>query len=102
MCRDRLSFRGIALRVADSTVCEKLCDWSRRFHAGEMTVDDVQESFAALSNEDVSALPAPLGAAVAGARQELDAIRYGMCQAGQAGEISRIFNDLESLMTRLD
>jgi hypothetical protein len=84
--------------VAVQDVRDKLADWSLRFRTGEMTVDDVQEAFAALTELEISDLPGDICVALAEARQELDAIRFGMCESGQTGEISRIFGRLDSLL----
>lgn len=65
-----------------------------------MTVEEVQDAFAALREDDIGKLPPELRKGVASARQELDAIRFGMCKTGQAGEIRRIFADLDALMVR--
>lgn len=71
--------------------------WADRFRRGELTVEDVQERFATISETELQNLAADLRAGVIQARQELDAIRYGMCEAGQRGELERIFRELERL-----
>jgi hypothetical protein len=82
-------------------ICERLRDWSLRFRAGDMTVEDVQDAFAALRDQEIDALNPELSRAVAAARQELDAIHFGMCESGQADEISRVFAYLDTLIIRL-
>ena len=79
--------QGNALRT-------RILGWSRAFRQGELTPDDVQERFAGLSDEELAALPA----SITRARNELDAIRYGMCESGQRGEIVRILEELESVL----
>lgn len=74
--------------------------WARQFRQGELTVEDVQDRFAELSEAEIASLQADLREAVKRARQELDAIRYGMCEPGQRGELQRIFAELEAVMDR--
>ncbi len=76
---------------------EELLDWSHRFRRGELTAEDIQDRFATI---DLSDLPAELAKPVADAQRELDFIRYGMCETGQCGEITRIFCELEPLLRR--
>lgn len=76
----------------------QLARWSEAFRTGEITVEDVQDRFVNLREEDLAALSPELRKAVAEARQTLDSIRYGMCEAGQAGEIAQIFNKLCGLV----
>jgi hypothetical protein len=78
----------------------RIRDWSRRFAGREMTVEDVQEAFASLRDEEIERLAPELRSALNQARQELDAIRFGMCEAGQAGEVSRIFQELDSVLAK--
>lgn len=75
--------------------------WAGQFRRGELTVEDVQDCFAAIPEAHVASLASDLRAGVTRARQELDAIRYGMCETGQRGELHRIFAELESLMERV-
>lgn len=72
--------------------------WAQQFRGGELSVEEVQERFAAIADQDVASLRSELRRWLQRSRQELDAIRYGMCEAGQRGEIERIFRELEALM----
>jgi hypothetical protein len=74
--------------------------WAEEFRRGELTVEEVQDRFAAINDAQVASLASDLRAGVTRARQELDAIRYGMCETGQRGELQRIFAELELLMKR--
>lgn len=73
---------------------ELILSWSRGFRADELTVEDIQDRFATL---DVSGpdLPQSVQKRIIEAQRELDAIRWGMCEAGQRAEIGRIFAELE-------
>ncbi len=68
--------------------------WTEAFRTGELTVDEIHERFAAF-NVTGCELSRTVANAIAVAQRELDAIRFGMCEAGQRGEIARILADLE-------
>lgn len=84
--------------MLSGTLKNSIYSWAQQFRQGELTVEDVQDRFAAITEEDIAGLASDLSAGLMRARQELDAIRYGMCETGQRGEIQRIFRELESLM----
>lgn len=75
---------------------ELILSWSRAFRADEFTVEDIQDRFATLDVSGIDLAPAVRKRIVEGQR-ELDAIRWGMCEAGQRAEIGRIFAELEQL-----
>jgi hypothetical protein len=85
--------------VPSNHTAELILSWSRGFRAGELTVDDIQDRFVTL---DVSGteLPRAWQERITEAQRELDAIRWGICEAGQRGEIERIFAELEILLAR--
>ena len=76
---------------------ELILSWSRGFRADELTVEDIQDHFATLDVSGIDLAPAVRKRIVEGQR-ELDAIRWGMCEAGQRAEIGRIFAELEQLL----
>ncbi len=80
-----------------SDTAELILSWSRGFHADQLTVEDIQDRFAALEVSE-SDLSQSAKKRVVAAQSELDAIRWGMCEAGQSAEISRIFFELEQLL----
>jgi hypothetical protein len=82
--------------VTGANTVEQIRNWANAFRAGELTVDDIQDRFAALTVPDVDS--PVLRKRIAEAQQELDAIRFGMCESGQRAEIERIFMELEQLM----
>ena len=83
--------------MGNTNIGELIHSWSRGFRAQELTVDDIQDRFAEL---DVSAtdVPQPVRRRVMEVQRELDAIRWGMCAAGQRAEIGRIFAELEHFL----
>jgi hypothetical protein len=87
---------SIKLPVSNYTA-ELILSWSRGFCANELTVEDIQENIAML---DVSGsdLPHPAQKRIVEVQRELDAIRWGMCEAGQHAEIARVFAELERLL----
>jgi hypothetical protein len=80
--------------VVGNEVEKLIRSWARSFRAGALTVEEVQQRFAAL---DVSGpeLAQAVGIRIAEAQRELDAMRWGMCEAGQRAEIGRVFAELE-------
>lgn len=78
-------------------MAELILSWSRGFRADELTVEDIQDRFAML---DVSGTDSPHAAQdrIIEAQRELDAIRWGMCEAGQRTEIGRVLAELERLL----
>lgn len=74
---------------------ELILRWSRGFRADELTVEDIEDHFATL---DVSGadLAYSVRKRIIEAQRELDAIRWGMCKAGQ--RVGRIFAELERLL----
>ena len=87
---------SIQADVTSSSTVEQIRSWARGFRSGELTVDDIQDRFAALGLAGHD-LAHPLRKRIAEAQQELDAIRFGMCENGQRAEIDRIFRELETL-----
>lgn len=85
---------GIKSSVVGNEVEKLIRSWARSFRAGALTVEEVQQRFAAL---DVSGpeLAQAVGIRIAEAQRELDAMRWGMCEAGQRAEIGRVFAELE-------
>ena len=85
---------GIKSSVVGNEVEESIRSWARSFRAGALTVEEVQQRFATL---DVSGseLAQAVGIRIAEAQRELDAMRLGMCEAGQRAEIGRVFAELE-------
>ena len=85
---------SIEATVGENELEELVRSWSRGFRMDELAVEDIQDRFAAL---DVSTTGAaePVRRRVMQAQRELDAIRWGMCEAGQRAEIGRIFAELE-------
>lgn len=83
--------------VASNDKAELILSWSRGFRADVLTVEDIQDRLATL---DVSGTDLPDAAQkrIVEAQRELDAIRWGMCEAGQRAEIGRIFAELEPLL----
>ena len=76
-----------------------MLSWSRSFRTDELTVEDVQDHFATLDMSGTE-LPHTTQKRIVEAQRELDAIRWGMCAAGQRAEIGRIFAELERLLAR--
>jgi hypothetical protein len=76
---------------------ELILSWSRGFREDEFTVEDIQDCFASL---DLSGTDLPHAAQkrIREAQRELDAIQWGMCEAGQRAEIKRIFAELDRLL----
>jgi hypothetical protein len=83
--------------VRTNHTADLILNWSAGFRADELTVEDIDDRFAAL---DVSRtdLPDTAQKRIVEAQRELDAIRWGMCEAGQRAEIARVFKDLEQLL----
>ncbi len=89
---------AIVKTVVDSNnMAESLLAWSRSFRCNELTVEEIQDRFASL-NVSGSDLPADLRKLLLESQMELDSIRWGMCTAGQRGEIARIFTEIEALI----
>ncbi len=76
---------------------ELILSWSRGFRADELSVEDIQERFATLEVSGTD-LPPASQERIRAAQQELDAIRWGLCETGQRAEIQRIFAELEPLL----
>jgi hypothetical protein len=76
---------------------KQILDWAQQFRAAELTVEDVQERFAALDVSE-SKLPENLNKAIWEAKRLLGAIRFSLCEAGQYDEIVRIFVQLQQLI----
>ena len=93
----RLSLASIESIVDSNNIAELILSWSRGFRADELTVEDIQDR---LSTLEVSGTDLPHAAQkrFAEAQRELDAIRWGMCEAGQRAEIVRILAELERLL----
>ena len=85
----------------DSKTPELILGWCHSFRSHGLTVDEIQDCFASL---DVSGsdLPHPIQKLIIESQRELDAIRWGMCTAGQHAELERIFTELEPLLDRND
>ena len=83
--------------VGSNDTAELILSWSRSFRADELTVEDIRDRLARL---DVSGTGLPKAAQkrIVEAQRELDAILWGMCEAGQRAEIGRIFAELELLL----
>jgi hypothetical protein len=75
-----------------------ILSWARGFRADQLSVEDIQERFATLEVSGTD-LPRASQERILEAQRELDAIRWGMCEAGQRAEIQRIFAELEPLLT---
>jgi hypothetical protein len=82
--------------VSSNDTAELILKWSRSFCANELSVEDMQDRIAALNVSETN-LPHRAKERVIEAQQELDAIRWGMCEAGQHAEIGRIFAELAPL-----
>jgi hypothetical protein len=80
--------------VVGNEVEKLIRSWARSFRAGALTVEEVQQHFAAL---DVSGpgLAQAVRIRIAEAQRELDTMRWGMCEVGQRAEIGRVFAELE-------
>jgi hypothetical protein len=78
----------------DDNIENLILGWARGFRADVLTVEDIQERFAAL-DVSVTDLAQPIRRRVVEVQRELDMIRWGMCEAGQRAEIGRIFAELE-------
>ncbi len=85
---------GIKSSVVGSDVEKLIGSWARSFRAGALTVEEVQQRFAAL---DVNGpeLAQDVRLRIAEAQQELDVMRWGVCEVGQRAEIGRVFSELE-------
>ena len=83
--------------MGSNDIAELILSWSRGFRADELTVEDIRDGLARL---DVSGtgLPKTAQKRIVDAQRELDAILWGMCEAGQRAEIGRIFTELEPLL----
>ena len=83
--------------VGNRAIEELILSWSRGFRAHELTVEEIQERFAAL---DVSAFETtePFRRRIMEAKRELDLMRWGMCEAGQQAEIARVFAEFEQFL----
>ena len=73
--------------------------WAQGFRVNELTADDIHERFATLEPSEVCTTP-EAAKLIADCKRELDAIRWSMCEAGQRGEIERIFVEFEQLFAR--
>jgi hypothetical protein len=71
--------------------------WYRGFRADQLTVEDIQDCFAML-DVSRSELPPAAQEYVVKAQRELEAVRWGLCEAGQRAEVGRIFAELEPLL----
>ena len=80
-------------------ITELILSWSRSFRTDELTVEDIQDRFAALDMSGTE-LPHTAQKRIVEAQRELDAIRWGTCAAGQRAEIGRIFAELDRLLAR--
>jgi glycine cleavage system aminomethyltransferase T len=86
--------------VVDLTETERLIlSWAHAFRSNELTVEDVQERFAALDANGPASSPL-VAKLVTESQRELEAFRWSMCERGQREEIERIFAELERLLTR--
>ena len=88
---------SIESTVSINELEELILRWSRGFHADELTVEEVQDRFASL-DVNTTARAEPLRQRIIQAQRELDAIRWGMCAAGQRAEVGRIFSELERFL----
>jgi hypothetical protein len=82
-----------------NNIAELIVSWSRSFRADELTVEDIQDRFATLDMSG-TALPQTAQKRIVEAQRELDAILWGICEAGQRAEIGRVFAELERLLVR--
>lgn len=83
----------------NNNIAELILSWSGGFRTDELTVEDIQDRFAALDMSGTE-LPHTAQKRIVEAQRELDAIRWGMCAAGQRAEIGRIFAEFERLLAR--
>ena len=88
---------SIELIVGSNDIAELILSWSRGFRADELTVEDIRDRLARLDVSG-SGLPKTAQKRIVDAQRELDAILWGMCEAGQRAEIGRIFTELEPLL----
>ena len=88
---------SIESTVDSNELAELVLSWSRGFRTNILTAEDIHDRFAAL---DVSTMEAaePVRQRVIQAQRELDAVRWGMCAAGQQAEIGRILGELERVL----
>jgi hypothetical protein len=85
--------------VGSNDTEELILSWYRGFRADELTVEDIQDRFATLDVSGID-LAHAVRKRIGESQRELDAIRWGMCEAGQRAEIGRIFAELERLLAR--
>lgn len=77
-----------------NNIPELILSWSRSFRSDELTVEAIHDRFATLDLSRAD-LPHSVHERIVEAQRELDAILWGMCEAGQRAEICRVFGELE-------
>jgi len=82
------------------SIARTILQWAQDFREGAMEVDEIQEAFAAISERQAADLAPALRRKLSTVRQELDAIRLGMCERGQRAEINRAFLELEEAIRK--
>jgi hypothetical protein len=85
--------------MGNADIAELIHSWSRGFRAQELTAEEIQDRFAELDVSTTDA-PQPVRSRILEAQRELDAIRWGMCAAGQRAEIGRVFAELEEFLAK--
>jgi hypothetical protein len=88
--------RRIELPVDANDLQSLIFSWCTDFRENELTVEDIQERFAALDVSGAALAPA-IRKRIVESKRELDGIRWGMCERGQRAEIERIFAELQRL-----
>lgn len=83
--------------VGSNDTAALILSWSRSFRRNDLTVEDTQDRLATLDVRKTD-LPLVLQKRIVEARRELDAIRWGMCEAGQHAAIGRILAEFEPLL----